>query len=90
MDHPSANPGRKPLLEAFQLAFELGYLIVIPLIIFAFGGRWLDVHFDTSPWFLLTGMGAAIIFTTVLLIRKFSKLLHDMNQHIPPKNSSHD
>lgn len=68
--------------QALNLAWELGYTIVIPLVLFALAGRYADKHFGTSPWLLLAGMGLAITVTTFALVRKFSKLLAQMN---PPK-----
>ena len=68
------------MAQAFSLAWELGYLIVIPLVIFALGGRWLDKQYGTSPWFLLGGLVLSIIITTISLIRKFSSLLKDIDQ----------
>jgi len=70
---------RSPLWQALDLAWELGYSIAIPLVLFALAGRWVDTRFHTSPWFLLGGMAVAIIFTTILLIRKFSRLIKDVN-----------
>jgi F0F1-type ATP synthase assembly protein I len=39
--------------SALGFAWELGYSIVIPIMIFALVGRILDKKMDTSPWFLL-------------------------------------
>lgn len=70
----------RPFWQAMQLALDLGWMIVVPLVLFALGGRLADTHYGTSPWLLLTGMGIAVITTTLLLISKFSKLLNDINQ----------
>ncbi len=69
--------------QALGLAWELGYSIAIPLVIFAIGGRWLDRRLGTSPWLLLSGMGLAILFTTFFLVRKFSRMMKDISP--PPK-----
>lgn len=69
----------RPVWQAFNLAWELGYTIVIPLVIFALAGRYLDQRYDTSPWMLLAGMALAITVTTIALVRKFSKLIAQMN-----------
>jgi len=61
--------------QALGLAWEFGYLIVIPLVVFALGGRWLDKRYDTSPWMLLGGMVLAIVTTTILMVSKFGKIL---------------
>lgn len=80
---PARSPGstgsRQALWQALNIAWELGYMIALPLVLFALAGRWIDKHYDTSPWFLLGGMALAILLTTLLLIRKFSRLLRDMN-----------
>lgn len=77
-----SNVPVRPLWKALNLAWELGYTIVIPLVLFALAGRYADKKFDTSPWLLLAGMALAITITTMALIRKFSKLLAELN---PPK-----
>lgn len=77
---------KRPLLQALNLAWELGYTIVIPLVLFALAGRYADKAFGTSPWLLLAGMTLAITVTTIALVRKFSKLIKDLNPPpAPPK-----
>lgn len=73
------NPQRKALWQALQIAWELGYTIAIPLIIFALAGRWADQQFQTKPWLFLAGIIIAIISSSILLVRKFSRLMRDMN-----------
>lgn len=82
---PNEQPPQKTstVWQAFNLAWELGYTIVVPLVIFALAGRYADKKWHTSPWLLLSGMAVAIIVTTMLLIRKFSKLLRANSP--PPK-----
>lgn len=80
---PDAQPPKSPTWQALGLAWELGYSIAIPLVLFALAGRWADKRFSTSPWLLLGGMGLAIIFTTIFLVRKFSRMMQDVNP--PPK-----
>ncbi len=76
---PQNQANKKPFWQALNLAWELGYTIALPLVLFALAGRWADKRYDTSPWLLLSGMALAIILTTLLLIRKFSRLLRDVN-----------
>lgn len=73
------NAPVRPLWQALNLAWELGYTIVIPLVLFALAGRYADKQFGTSPWLLLAGMALAIAVTTIALVRKFSKLIKDVN-----------
>lgn len=79
---PDPKNPRSATWQALGLAWELGYSIAIPLVLFALGGRYLDKKLGTSPWLLLGGMGLAIIFTTIFLVRKFSRMMKDVN---PPK-----
>lgn len=75
---PEAQPPRSVLWQALNLAWELGYTIAIPLVLFALAGRWIDRRFDTSPWFLLVGMALAITMTTIALVRKFARMMKDV------------
>jgi len=79
---------RRALWQALNLSWELGYLIVVPLLIFGLGGRWLDSKHDTSPWLFLGGMAMAVAMTTVFLVRKFAKIIRDLDQPKPPDTSS--
>ena len=72
------NPQRTALWQALNLAWELGYTIAIPLVILALAGRWADGHFHTKPWLFLVGIILAIASSSVLLVRKFSKLLRQI------------
>lgn len=68
------------LWGALGLAWELGYLIAIPIVIFGFLGRFLDRRFETSPWFLLAGIGIALIVTAFAVYRKTLDILKGENR----------
>ena len=78
---------RRPMLVALQLAGELGFMIAIPLVAMALGGRWVDRHYGTSPWGFLGGVLLSIVLTTLLLIRKFRIMVKDIeaSDQLPPK-----
>jgi F0F1-type ATP synthase assembly protein I len=76
-------PQKKPIgnsgsFSALSLAWELGYLIAIPLIVFALAGRWLDKIFQSSPLFLLIGLFFALVVTTFFVYQKTIKLTSDI------------
>lgn len=79
---------RRALWQALNLAWELGYLIVVPLLLFGLGGRWLDKKLETAPWLFLGGMALAVVMTTVFLVRKFAKIIRDLDQPKPPDSTS--
>jgi len=84
---PNSSPSpRSPVWSALGLAWELGYLIIIPLIVFGLGGRGLDQWLGTSPWLFLSGMVLAVVLTTIFLIRKFSQLLRQMEDSTKGKS----
>lgn len=56
---------------------EIGFLIAIPLVIFALGGRAVDAALGSSPLFFLIGIFLAITFSTYIVYRKTSELLKE-------------
>jgi len=61
--------------SALGFAWELGYSIVIPLVVFALAGRLLDKKLGTSPWLLLVGLLVAIISSTYIVYKKTVKIM---------------
>lgn len=59
--------------DLISFAFDLGFAIIIPLIIFALGGRLLDKKMDTSPLFLIVGILISLIFTGIAVYKKAKK-----------------
>ncbi len=79
------------------IAWNLGYVIALPLIGFALGGRFVDKLLGSSPLFFLVGVLAATVLSTVLVYRKVSILIKDeeddsRNSGTPktPKERSHN
>lgn len=64
------------------LALQMGYLIVIPLVAFALGGRFLDSVLLSSPLFFLIGILTAIICSTILVYRKTAAALKSTEDSI--------
>lgn len=48
----------------------LGLTFAITLVVFAYGGMWLDEHLGTEPWLLIAGVFAGAVGGTISLIRK--------------------
>ncbi|MEK7606966.1 MAG: AtpZ/AtpI family protein [Patescibacteria group bacterium] len=68
---------RESLWGALGLAWELGYLIAVPIVIFGLIGRSIDRRFATSPWFLLAGIFVALVVTAFAVYRKTLGILKD-------------
>ncbi len=58
-----------------SLAWELGYLITVPIVLLAFGGKILDNKLNTSPWMLLAGIVISISITSWLVYRKVNAVI---------------
>ncbi|MBI5155843.1 AtpZ/AtpI family protein [Candidatus Peregrinibacteria bacterium] len=45
----------------FGLVGQIGYIIAIPAVLFAFGGAYLDKYAGTSPLFVILGLSIAFL-----------------------------
>lgn len=66
--------------SALGFAFELGYLIAIPIVVLAIGGRLLDRWLGTSPWLLLAGILLSLIVSSVLVTRKAHMIITEQGR----------
>ncbi len=62
------------LWAAVSLAWELGYLIALPIVILGLGGAWLDKKIGTTPAFILIGILLALIVSGVGVYRKVKSI----------------
>jgi len=58
------------LLLSLRLAWNLGYIIAIPVVLFGFSGAYLDKHFGTSPFLMLSGFTLAAVLSAIGVYRK--------------------
>jgi len=63
--------------SALSFAWELGYSISIPLVVFTLGGRLLDKKLGTAPWLLLAGLFISIIVTFYIVYSKLVKIIKE-------------
>lgn len=66
-------------LQTLSLAWELGYIIAIPLVILVAGGLFLDDKYDTSPIFLISGILLSILVSGILVFKKAKRILEDIS-----------
>lgn len=50
----------KKSLTALELAWNLGYMIVVPILVFGIGGVFLDKKLDSFPLFVVVGFVLAM------------------------------
>ena len=62
--------------SALGLAWELGYTIAVPIVVFALAGRLLDRKLGTAPWLLLVGIFLSLGVTSWLVYKKTAKIIN--------------
>lgn len=65
---------KNSIWRELNLIFELGFLIVVPIILFGLLGAYLDEKFSTSPLFLLSGILIAIVISGAAVYRKIKSI----------------
>ncbi len=66
-------------------AWELGYTIAIPAVLFGIGGAYADKYLNTSPLFLLLGFVIAFMTSIVGVTQKIREILRKMPKDLPRK-----
>ncbi len=64
----------------FSLAWDLGWMIAIPILLFGVGGAIMDKKLHSSPWLLLLGFVVSLGLTSFFIYFKISKVLNKINR----------
>ncbi len=77
MTSPSPSPVSRDqhLWSLLPLAFEIGYVIAIPAVLFGFGGAFLDGKYGTSPVFVLIGFVFAFAASAYVVFHRVRSVL---------------
>lgn len=74
------KPNQKlTFMRATNLAFELGFMIALPLVAFGLLGKYLDSKWGTS-YMVLVGILLAIISTSIWLSKRIKSILEDLRK----------
>lgn len=79
MDDQKARSIRQDLMLAVRLAWNFGYIIAIPAVVFGFGGAYLDKQYGTSPTFILVGFAAALALSGLGIWRMVKEIVREQN-----------
>lgn len=71
-------------------AWELGYTIAIPAVLFGLLGRYLDKLFNLSPAFLLIGLSLAFVISFSIIGQKIKDISRRMPKDLPRKKDAVD
>ncbi|HEX3099578.1 MAG TPA: AtpZ/AtpI family protein [Patescibacteria group bacterium] len=64
------------MVKSLSFAIQFGFMIVIPLLVFAFVGKWLSARYHTQIYFY-GGLILAILTSTVWFYQKINALYKD-------------
>lgn len=62
-------------LLSLRLAWNLGFIIAVPVVLLGFGGAYLDKYLGTSPIFIITGFAMAVTLSSIGVYRKVKEIL---------------
>ncbi len=65
---------KNSLWYALSLAWNLGYIIALPIVVLGFSGAWLDKKLGTTPLFILTGIFLSLVLSGIGLYRKVKEI----------------
>lgn len=74
MDDKAPEKSESSPWAALSLAWELGYMIALPIAILGFVGAYLDKKFGTGYWFLIGGIILSLIVSATAVYRKVKNL----------------
>jgi len=72
---------------AYELAMNLGFMIVIPILIFGIGGVFLDKKFDTFPIFVLIGFFLSMVSGLSIVYVKTKDIIANGTLKVKPLKS---
>lgn len=68
----------------------MGVILVVPVIIGAFCGHWIDQYFDIGFSFLIIGTFLGILIATILTVRKVSRVIKQADDLYAAKKKTMD
>lgn len=61
-------------VQAISIAFELGFIIALPIVVLALAGKWVDGKYNVG-YFIYIGIALAVVSSTAWLYARFKALL---------------
>lgn len=81
-DKKIENKDSEKVWSAYELALTLGYMIIVPILIFGVGGVFLDKWLNTFPIFIFVGFILAMTSGLIIVYKKTKDII---SQYKPTK-----
>ncbi len=65
--------------QAMTIAFELGFIIALPIVAMALAGKWLDDKYHAG-YFIYIGIALAVVSSTIWLAARFKGLIDKLEK----------
>ncbi|HMQ02114.1 MAG TPA: AtpZ/AtpI family protein [Candidatus Doudnabacteria bacterium] len=62
--------------KTLSLALQFAFIIILPLLVFASIGKWLEARYDNKLW-LIAGLLLALSVSTIWFYRKIAEIYKD-------------
>ncbi|OGJ42374.1 hypothetical protein A3B60_02550 [Candidatus Peregrinibacteria bacterium RIFCSPLOWO2_01_FULL_39_12] len=72
--------------SAYGLALTLGYMIIVPILIFGVGGVLLDKWLNTFPIFIFVGFVLAMTSGLIVVYRKTKDIIAGSQFRVKPRS----
>ena len=86
--HKEVSPEESTVL-GLSFAWELGYTIAVPAILFCVGGAKLDRYLGTGHWMFFLGLMISLVVSFVGVYRKIRFIMRRMPKDLPRKKKKH-
>lgn len=77
------------LAQVLSITFEMGFVIALPLVIFGLLGKFLDSKYNTG-YYVYLGIALAITLTSILLYRRFARILEKLKEETKIKQAENN
>ena len=82
MENPEKKPAKSYSFETakvMSVAFEMGFIIALPIVVLGLGGKWLDQKHHTHI-FVYLAIAVALATSVIWLYSRLSELVQKLNQ----------
>lgn len=70
----------QPQWSVYSLALNIGFMIIIPILIFGIGGVLLDKYLETFPIFVLVGFFLAMASGLLIVYKKSKDIIESLGK----------